>query len=109
MLYQLSYARFESPHKLPADGIVCKHFFIKCFSLPCGVKITIIRRHAANVAQLVEQLIRNEQVVGSNPSIGSTIRLSYAAHETYTVGSSPLSSLDGGRYPHVGETWGDSA
>jgi hypothetical protein len=25
----------------------------------------------ANVAQLVEQLIRNEQVVGSNPSIGS--------------------------------------
>ena len=28
-------------------------------------------RHYANVAQLVEQLIRNEQVIGSNPFIGS--------------------------------------
>ena len=28
----------------------------------------------ANIAQLVEQLIRNEQVVGSNPTVGSTIR-----------------------------------
>ena len=27
----------------------------------------------ANVAQLVEQLIRNQQVTGSNPVVGSTL------------------------------------
>ena len=31
----------------------------------------LIRALLANVAQLVEQLIRNEQVIGSTPIIGS--------------------------------------
>lgn len=30
-------------------------------------------RGSADVAQLVEQLIRNEQVTGSTPAIGSTL------------------------------------
>ena len=29
------------------------------------------RRKRADVAQLVEQLIRNQQVAGSNPAVGS--------------------------------------
>jgi hypothetical protein len=42
---------------------------------PCG--LTATRRHGklsvgANLAQLVEQVIRNDQVVGSSPTIGST-------------------------------------
>jgi hypothetical protein len=32
---------------------------------------SIIHSFVASLAQLVEQLIRNEQVVGSNPSAGS--------------------------------------
>ena len=31
----------------------------------------------ANVAQLVEQLIRNQQVTGSNPVVGSTSSTTY--------------------------------
>ena len=36
----------------------------------------------ADVAQLVEQLIRNEQVTGSSPAIGS---ISYLLHRTCAI------------------------
>lgn len=32
----------------------------------------------ADVAQLVEQLIRNEQVVGSSPIVGSTLKIGHS-------------------------------
>ena len=35
--------------------------------------LSVVRTQGnANVAQLVEQLIRNQQVTGSNPVVGST-------------------------------------
>ena len=34
-----------------------------------------MRRVCAGIAQLVEQLICNQQVVGSNPTAGSLVRL----------------------------------
>lgn len=40
---------------------------------------TLSRGFLANVAQLVEQLTRNEQVVGSNPTVGSKA-ISVEAH-----------------------------
>ena len=40
----------------------------------------------AGIAQLVEQLICNQQVVGSNPSAGS--RLKYFPRSTYTSSAS---------------------
>ena len=40
------------------------------FGKSYSVRIGVLRR-IANVAQLVEQLIRNEQVSGSSPLIGS--------------------------------------
>ncbi len=36
---------------------------------------------SADVAQLVEQLIRNEQVTGSIPAIGSKLRLEHGASQ----------------------------
>ena len=36
----------------------------------------------ANVAQLVEQLIRNEQVGGSSPPIGSTVLIGSTAPQS---------------------------
>ena len=42
------------------------------------VQITVLKsrfqRVIANVAQLVEQLIRNQQVTGSNPVVGSILK-----------------------------------
>ena len=32
----------------------------------------MLKKHRANVAQLVEQLIRNQQVSGSSPLVGSS-------------------------------------
>ena len=48
----------------------------KCFwVLTNGIKsVTIIRRLNAGVAQLVEQLIRNQQVTGSSPVTSSNER-----------------------------------
>ena len=40
-----------------------------------------LRNANANVAQLVEQLIRNQQVAGSNPAVGSIYRTSRDAHQ----------------------------
>ena len=34
---------------------------------------SIVSRRWANVAQLVEQLTRNEQVIGSSPIVGSSL------------------------------------
>ena len=42
-------------------------------------RCTLARCVLANVAQLVEQLTRNEQVVGSTPTVGS-IAFSVEAH-----------------------------
>jgi hypothetical protein len=36
--------------------------------------IPFAERQNADIAQLVEQVIRNDQVVGSNPTIGSSLR-----------------------------------
>ena len=48
------------------------HDFVSNFWLQeCGFAILASDKNA-EVAQLVEQLIRNEQVAGSNPVFGST-------------------------------------
>ena len=47
---------------------------IKLLTLFCNMpslRVLGARRLFADIAQLVEQLIRNEQVVGSSPTIGS--------------------------------------
>ena len=46
----------------------------------------------ADVAQLVEQLIRNEQVTGSNPAIGSIFIALIRANLCILVSSPPPSS-----------------
>ena len=45
-------------------------------------KFAVCFRHA-NLAQLVEQLIRNEQAVGSNPMVGS---LNFKARNNHYYG-----------------------
>ena len=49
-----------------------------------------VGRAQADLAQLVEQLIRNEQVVGSSPIIGSQSRLREARNCLRTAGGSGL-------------------
>lgn len=44
------------------------HFSVAIFSVRRLLRIFVVY---AEIAQLVEQLIRNEQVVGSNPILGS--------------------------------------
>ena len=41
------------------------------FTLATGRRMPILAAGHANVAQLVEQLIRNQQVTGSIPVVGS--------------------------------------
>jgi hypothetical protein len=49
--------------------------------LPIGVFTCMVTAtHEAGIAQLVEQLICNQQVVGSNPSAGSQLRLLRIKH-----------------------------
>ena len=62
----------------------------------------------ADLAQLVEQLIRNEQVVGSNPIISSIIIADLAQlveqliRNEQVVGSSPIaSSIEKSRLPRI--------
>ena len=57
----------------------------------CAVRRTTITRLRAGVAQLVEQLIRNQQVLGSSPSAGSKI-------------TNKTKILDGANLPEVGLT-----
>ena len=56
---------------------------------------------SADVAQLVEQLIRNEQVTGSIPAIGSKLRLEHGASQ----GANGSISSTLARVFFVGDLW----
>ena len=47
------------------------NFLVYRFAISQVCSIVLSSKHSANVAQSVEQLTRNEQVIGSNPIIGS--------------------------------------
>ena len=49
---------------------------------PLTAFLLVLRFARAGVAQLVEQLICNHQVVGSSPITGSTLTLSLQNHKT---------------------------
>jgi hypothetical protein len=67
--------------ELPA-GIVCRRNLLQQDDGNCGIHFLNLRDRATNwfteinagIAQLVEQLICNQQVVGSNPTAGSSLR-----------------------------------
>lgn len=50
------------------------------------------------MAQLVEQLIRNEQVVGSSPTISSTVAWSAVCPPIHLYGSEGFAMLGGRTY-----------
>jgi hypothetical protein len=49
-----------------------------------------IAEECADVAQLVEQLIRNQQVIGSSPIVGSILRSSYTFSLSFQTSETPL-------------------
>ena len=51
------------------------NFLVYRFAISQVCSIVLSNKHSANVAQSVEQLTRNEQVIGSNPIIGSNFFL----------------------------------
>ncbi len=68
-----------------------------------------VLRHAfcasqANVAQLVEQLTRNEQVSGSSPLIGSTVPTAQSAPPGYRRGAFLWLRVTLGKPQWVGDT-----
>jgi hypothetical protein len=48
-----------------------KAFLLRLLNFTEGRHIDTITEEQADVAQLVEQLIRNQQVIGSSPIVGS--------------------------------------
>ena len=56
----------------PAPQLVMDRYEEVLFNLDT-IRIRAEKRRSANVAQLVEQLTRNEQVSGSSPLVGSRI------------------------------------
>jgi hypothetical protein len=57
------------------------HYRISCQPLPAASATIQSKEHQADVAQLVEQLIRNQQVSGSIPLVGSIHSNSYSPPE----------------------------
>ena len=87
-------------------------------SLPSGISAKLVTSPEAGVAQLVEQLIRNQQVIGSSPIAGSNLRSlnRYGASVGKPVFSdehvSPayLAVLTRASYPiRVAKLWGETS
>src|SRR6476660_4321872 len=59
----------------------------------CAARRTTITRLRAGVAQLVEQLIRNQQVLGSSPSAGSRNLNEISRFDALPIASKPVYPL----------------
>ena len=60
---------------LPIAGLNCSlEIRLPMDAFPCIITTATTPPHEAGIAQLVEQLICNQQVIGSNPIAGSTLK-----------------------------------